>query len=58
MQEIKLKKGKHLIVIKVPSNLSYEALELLSKNIQQGVDGLNVMVIQGETEMTVITLED
>lgn len=58
MQEVKLKKDKHLVVIKVPSNMSCDAMDKLSTNIRESMPGINVMVVQAETEMTVITLED
>lgn len=58
MQEIKLKKDKHLVVIKVPPNMSYDAMDKLSTHIRESMPGINVMVVQAETEMTVITLED
>ena len=58
MQELKLKAKKHLIVIQVPSDMSIDAMAKLSKQLTDSVPGLNVLVSQSETEMTVLTLED
>ena len=58
MQEVKLKANKHLIVIQVPSDMSTDAMTKLSQLLRDSVPGLNVLVSQSETEMTVLTLED
>ncbi len=58
MQEVKLKAKKHLIVIQVPSDMSTDAMAKLSQQLRDSVPGLNVLVSQSETEMTVLTLED
>ena len=58
MQELKLKAKKHLIVIQVPSDMSTDAMAKLSQQLKDSVPGLNVLVSQSETEMTVLTLED
>ncbi len=58
MQEVKLKAKKHLIVIQVPSDMSTDAMAKLSQQLKDSVPGLNVLVSQSETEMTVLTLED
>ena len=58
MQKVKLKAKKHLIVIQVPSDMSTDAMAKLSRQLKDSVPGLNVLVSQSETEMTVLTLED
>lgn len=58
MQEIKLKAKKHLIVIQVPTDMSTDAMAKLSQQLRESVPGLNVLVSQLETEITVLTLED
>lgn len=58
MQEIKLKPKKHLILIQVPSDLSTDAMRKLTEQLHETVPGLNVMLTQAETEVTVLTLED
>lgn len=58
MQEVKLKAKKHLIVIQVPTDMSTDAMAKLSQQLRESVPGLNVLVSQSETEMTVLTLED
>lgn len=58
MQQIKLKAKKHLILIQVPTDMSTDAMAELTQKLMQSVPGLNVLVSQSETEMTVLTLED
>ena len=58
MQKVKLKAKKHLIVIQVPSDMSTDSMTTLSQQLRDSVPGLNVLVSQSETEMTVLTLED
>lgn len=58
MQQIKLKAKKHLIVIQVPTDMSTDAMAELSQQLRESVPGLNVLVSQSETEMTVLRLED
>lgn len=58
MQEIKVKANKHVIMIKVPPNMSVDAMNKLLQRFEEMVPGLNVMLTQPETEVTVLTLED
>ena len=58
MQEIKLKKKKHLLVIQVPSDMSTDAMRAMAEKFFETVPDLNLMLTQAETEMTVLTLED
>lgn len=58
MQEVKVKSKKHLILIQVPSDLSTDAMRNLTIQLERSLPGLNVMLTQPETEVTVLTLED
>jgi hypothetical protein len=58
MKEITVKPQKHLIIIQLPHDLSTDVMEKLKRNIHDSIPGLNFLLCQPETELTVLKLED
>lgn len=58
MKEVELKKNKHLLVLEIPAGYSPGHVEELSVQIKRMVGELSVLILQPETKVTLLKLED
>ena len=58
MQQVTAVKNKHIFLLEVNATLSPGEVEALADKFSKTVDGLNVVMVQPQTVVTLIHIED